>query len=56
MQWTDWNDFWHMGGHGAYVWGAYAFTVALLVAEWVSLRQHARTTSRTTRAAKGMSR
>ena len=56
MQWTDWNHFWHMGGHGAYVWGAYAFTAVLLVAECVSLRRRAMATVRKARGVKGVSR
>ncbi len=24
MIWSSWSDFWHMGGYGLYVWGAYA--------------------------------
>lgn len=33
MQWTSWQEFWAMGGHGLYVWGSYAVTLAVIVTE-----------------------
>lgn len=38
MHWTDWSDFWHMGGYGLYVWSAYGTTAFLLLGELVLLR------------------
>lgn len=37
MHWSNWQDFWDMGGHGLYVWGAYAVTLAVVVTEVVVL-------------------
>ena len=33
MHWDSWQAFWEMGGHGLYVWGAYAVTLAVIVTE-----------------------
>ena len=33
MHWNSFDDFIHMGGYGLYVWGSYALTLAVLVAE-----------------------
>ena len=33
MNWTSTTAFLHMGGYGFYVWGAYAATLLLMVAE-----------------------
>ena len=33
MSWGAWQDFWNMGGHGLYVWGSYAVTLAVIVTE-----------------------
>ena len=33
MNWTDLNDFLSMRGYGLYVWGSYAMTAALMLAE-----------------------
>lgn len=33
MNWTSWHEFWAMGGHGLYVWGAYAVALAVVVTE-----------------------
>ncbi len=38
MNWNSWSDFWAMGGYGLYVWGSYAVTIVLLVAELFLLR------------------
>ena len=37
MQWNSVTDFFVMGGHGYYVWCAYAMAVFLVAAESVSL-------------------
>jgi len=33
MNWRDANDFFFMGGHGFYVWGAYSVALLLLAIE-----------------------
>ncbi|MCB1906830.1 MAG: heme exporter protein CcmD [Rhodocyclaceae bacterium] len=33
MSWGNWHEFWSMGGHGLYVWGSYAVTLAVIVTE-----------------------
>ncbi len=33
MNWASWREFWAMGGHGLYVWGSYAVTLAVIVTE-----------------------
>lgn len=38
MNWGSWDNFWMMGGYGLYVWGSYAVTLALIVAEIALLR------------------
>ena len=37
MNWTNWNDFFAMGGYALYVWGSYGVTFVLLLAEIVLL-------------------
>ena len=37
MNWGSWQNFLAMGGYGLYVWGSYAVTLAVLVAEIVAL-------------------
>lgn len=37
MHWANWQEFWAMGGHGLYVWSAYAVTLAVVVTEVVVL-------------------
>ena len=37
MNWGSWQNFLHMGGYGLYVWGSYAVTLIVLVAEIVAL-------------------
>ncbi len=43
MNWGSWDNFWMMGGYGLYVWGSYAATFVLLVAEiamlWLRRRE-----------------
>jgi heme exporter protein D len=38
MNWNSWHDFWMMGGYALYVWGSYAATLLLIIAEIVLLR------------------
>lgn len=33
MNWKSFDDFWHMGGYGLYVWGSYAVTLLVMAAE-----------------------
>lgn len=49
MNWGGWNEFWAMGGYALYVWGSYAVTLALIVAEIVALRLRRRTAQETLR-------
>jgi heme exporter protein D len=37
MIWHSWSEFLAMGGYALYVWGSYAVTVVVLVAEVVAL-------------------
>ncbi len=46
MNWNSWSDFWIMGGYALYVWGSYAVTIALIVAEIALLRTRRRTALR----------
>lgn len=43
MYFESWQAFWTMGGHGPYVWSAYAITfvvlVGLVVAPWLRGRR-----------------
>lgn len=42
MNWNSVEDFWRMGGYGLYVWGSYAVTLVLMVAEGVLARRRAK--------------
>jgi heme exporter protein D len=42
MQWTSLESFLALGGYGAYVWGAYGVSLALLLAECAALALAAR--------------
>lgn len=42
MNWGSVSEFLAMGGYAFYVWGSYAVTFALLVAEVMSLRSRRR--------------
>jgi heme exporter protein D len=42
MYWQSFSDFLTMGGHGLFVWGSYALTALVLVAELVLLTQRRR--------------
>jgi len=37
MNWGSWQNFIAMGGYGLYVWGSYAVTLVVLVAEIAAL-------------------
>ena len=37
MNWGSWQNFFAMGGYGLYIWGSYAVTLVVLVAEIVEL-------------------
>jgi heme exporter protein D len=43
VNWGSFENFLHMGGYGAFVWGSYAVAAVLLVAEVVWLRARRRT-------------
>jgi heme exporter protein D len=43
MQWGSVSEFLAMGGYGLYVWGAYAVTAGVIVAELVTLIRRGRT-------------
>ena len=38
LVWQSWSDFFAMGGYGLYVWGSFAMTAAVLLAEVWALR------------------
>jgi heme exporter protein D len=43
MNWHSAAEFFDMGGYGAYVWGAYAVTAALMAIEpWLAARRRRR--------------
>ncbi len=42
MNWGSLDNFLAMGGYALYVWGAYAVTLALIVAELVALARRKR--------------
>ncbi|MGN6527766.1 MAG: heme exporter protein CcmD [Burkholderiaceae bacterium] len=46
MHWQDANDFFSMGGRGAFVWGAYGVMAALLLAEALLVRRRHRAARR----------
>ncbi|MBM3357827.1 MAG: heme exporter protein CcmD [Betaproteobacteria bacterium] len=37
MSWASWSDFFAMGGYAVYVWGSYAVTAGLILAEVIML-------------------
>ena len=45
MNWGSFDDFLHMGGYGAYVWGSYGVTFALLAIEALTLARKERATA-----------
>jgi heme exporter protein D len=38
MQWNSFQDFWHMGGYGFYVWTSFGLTAAAMAAEVLLVR------------------
>jgi heme exporter protein D len=42
MNWSSLDNFLAMGGYGLYVWGSYAVTAALMIAELVLLARRRR--------------
>jgi heme exporter protein D len=50
MNWQSLDQFLHMGGYGLYVWGSYAVTLAVMVAEAVLVRRRNRTALAAARA------
>ena len=61
--WAGWEDFWAMGGYAFYVWGAYAVTTLVMLAEIVLLGArhrralaHLRDTLRSAQPANGAGR
>ena len=42
MNWQSFNDFIHMGGYGLYVWGSYAVTLVVMLAETWGVRSRLR--------------
>ena len=42
MIWGSAAEFFHMGGYGFYVWGSYAVTLALMLAEPLATRRRHR--------------
>ncbi len=50
MIWASWSDFFAMGGYAFYVWGSYAVTAVLMVAEVILvMRRHRETRERLAR-------
>jgi heme exporter protein D len=49
MHWASWQEFWSMGGSGAYVWGAYGLVALALAAESLLLRARVRRARETVR-------
>jgi heme exporter protein D len=38
LYWSNWSEFWAMGGYGPYVWGSFGVTALAIVIELWSLR------------------
>jgi heme exporter protein D len=38
MHWNSFQDFWHMGGYGFYVWTSYGLTAVVVAVEIVQTR------------------
>jgi len=49
MNWDSWQAFWHMGGYGLYVWGAYGATAVAMLAEVLLVRARLRRAARAAR-------
>jgi heme exporter protein D len=39
LYWSNWSDFWAMGGYGLYVWGSFSVALLVIALELWSLRQ-----------------
>lgn len=39
MQWNSFQEFWHMGGHGFFVWGSFGSALVIVVAEVLAVRR-----------------
>jgi heme exporter protein D len=40
MSWKSWDEFFHMGGYGLYVWGSYAVTLIVMATEaWMATQR-----------------
>ena len=39
MNWSSWQAFVDMGGHGRFVWGSFGVVALGLLIEWVQLRR-----------------
>ncbi len=42
MNWASWSDFFAMGGYAFYVWGSYAVTAVLMIAEVIFVMRRRR--------------
>lgn len=42
MIWASWSDFFAMGGYAFYVWGSYAVTAVLMIAEVIFVMRRRR--------------
>lgn len=42
MHWNSFDEFWHMGGYGLYVWGSYAATFGAMAIEAALCRKRLR--------------
>ena len=42
MLWKSFDEFWHMGGYGLYVWGSYAVTLLVMVIEPLMARHRSK--------------
>jgi heme exporter protein D len=42
VNWGSWENFLAMGGYAVYVWGSYAVTLVLIIAELVGLARRKR--------------
>ena len=42
MIWASWSDFFAMGGYAFYVWGSYAVTAVLMIAEVILVMRRRR--------------
>lgn len=54
MNWTSWQDFWSMGGRGAFVWGAYGVVAVCIAIEIVAIRARLARARRAARARKAV--